>query len=71
MLWDIFVILLFVVTVGCIASGLVFVKYNKKYQKEWNKEKAMRMRSNPKISRAELCEYFVMFCLRNDCKVDF
>ena len=43
----------------------------KKYQELWNKEKAMRMRIDPDISRAKLCEYYVMFCKRNDCKVDF
>ena len=44
---------------------------NKKYQKLWNKEKAIRTRPNSRISNAELCEQYVMFCKRNDCKVDF
>lgn len=40
-------------------------------QNEWYKEKNTRKRLNPQISKAELCEYFVMFCKRNNCKVDF
>ena len=43
----------------------------KKYQKIWNKERAMLEKSNPKPKRADICEQYVMFCLRNDCKVDF
>lgn len=43
----------------------------RKLQKQWNKEKAMRLRIDPAITRAELCERYVMFCKRNDCKVDF
>ena len=44
---------------------------NKKYQKLWNKEKAMRTGPNSHISNTELCQQYVMFCKRNDCKVDF
>ena len=53
-----------------IASFLVELQ-DMKYQKEWNKEKAMRVKLKPNISRAELCEYYIMFCKRNNCKVDF
>ena len=42
-----------------------------KLQKEWDKEKAMRMCLSTKISKAELCEYYIMFCKRNNCKVEF
>jgi hypothetical protein len=42
-----------------------------KYQRYWDKEKALRKRMNPRITNAELCEYYVMFCKRTDCKVDF
>lgn len=44
---------------------------NRKLQKEWADEKEMRLKCTPKITRAELCEYYVMFCKRNDCKVEF
>jgi hypothetical protein len=54
-----------------IVLDIICVIRNYKYQKLWNKEKATKLRVNPNISRAELCEYYVMFCLRNDCKVDF
>ena len=42
-----------------------------KYQKMWDKEKAMRLRVDPAITKAELCEQYVMFCNRNGCKVEF
>ena len=42
-----------------------------KCQREWDKEKATRICLNSKISKAELCEYYVMFCKRNNCKVEF
>lgn len=44
---------------------------NRKYQKLWNKEMATRLRIDPAISRAEMCEYYVMFCKRNNCNVEF
>lgn len=42
-----------------------------RYQKLWNEEKATLLRISPDITRGELCEYFVMFCKRNDCIVEF
>ena len=54
-----------------LISNIVFAVRTKKLQKEWNKEKAIKLRLIPRISNAELCEYYVMFCKRNDCKVDF
>ena len=42
-----------------------------KYQREWDKEKSMRLKMKPAITRPELCEFYVMFCIRNNCKVDF
>ena len=44
---------------------------DRKFQKLWDKEKAMRLRIDPNISRADLCEQYVMFCKRNDCRVEF
>ena len=54
-----------------VLADLILVVRNNKYQKKWNEEKAMRVRIDPNITRAELCEQYVMFCKRNDCKVDF
>ena len=54
-----------------LISLLMLAVHNARYQKIWNKEKAARLRIDPAISRAELCECYVMFCKRNNCKVDF
>ena len=54
-----------------VVADLIVTVRNNKYQKKWNKEKATRVRIDPNITRAELCEQYVMFCNRNDCKVDF
>ena len=43
----------------------------KKFQKLWEKEKAMRLRIDPTIPRERLCEHYVMFCKRNNCKVEY
>ena len=66
-------VVVLLVSVGIAHSSVLLILSvrDRIYQQKWNKEKAMRMRANPKISRAELCEYFVMFCLRNNCKVHF
>ena len=60
------------VVIGLYLIGSFLVELQDvKYQKEWNKEKAMRVKLKPNISRADLCEYYIMFCKRNNCKVDF
>lgn len=51
--------------------GLIASIQNKKYQKMWNEKKALRIRIDPNITRAELCEYYVMFCKKNGCRVEF
>jgi hypothetical protein len=61
---DVFIFLYVLAEIVCLIR-------NNKYQKKWDKEKAMRLRIDPAISRAELCEQYVMFCKRNGCKVDF
>ena len=43
----------------------------RKYQKLWDKEKEMCAKCTPRMTKAELCERYVMFCKRNDCMVDF
>ena len=54
-----------------VFANVIYSIRNKKYQKLWDKEKAMRLRSKPAISRADLCEQYVMFCKRNSCNVEF
>ena len=54
-----------------VLADLILTVRNNKYQKIWNKEKAARIRIDPAITRAELCEQYVMFCKRNECKVEF
>lgn len=51
--------------------NLIIELRNRKYQKIWNKKKANIIRIDPTITRAELCEQYVMFCKRNGCKVEF
>ena len=62
-----------VVAVGLVHSSVLMILSirNRIYQKKWDKEKIVFKKTNPKASKAELCEYFVIFCLRNDCKVNF
>ena len=60
-------ILLLAFALSQIARSILYVRY----QKLWYKEKAMHQRVNPNISNAELCEQYVMFCKRNDYKVEF
>lgn len=55
----------------CFFADVICAVRNNKYQKIWNREKAMRVRIDPNISNAELCEQYVMFCKRNGCKVEF
>ena len=71
MIWLIIEFLMYLFIFSFVLTDLIFAIREIKYQKKWNKEKAMRMRIDPAISRAELCEFFVMFCKRNNCKVDF
>lgn len=60
-----FVLLLFV------TITLILIARNNKFQKLWVKEKSDMLRIEPAITKAELCERYVMFCKRNDCKVEF
>lgn len=70
-IFDILIWLLEVFVFLYVFADLIYSIRNKKYQKLWNKEKAMRIRIDPNISNAELCEQYVMFCKRNACKVEF
>lgn len=71
MIWLIIEFLMYLFILSFVLTDLIFTIRERKYQKKWNEEKAMRMRIDPAITRAELCEFFVMFCKRNNCKVDF
>ena len=54
-----------------VLFDLILTIRDRKYQKKWNKQKAMYVKVDPAITRAKLCEQYVMFCKRNNCKVDF
>lgn len=71
MTWFLIWAITYMILLAYSSFSLMFTIRNKVYQKRWEREKAMRMRMRPSISRAELCEQYVMFCKRNDCKVEF
>lgn len=54
-----------------IFAEFIYSIRNLKYQKKWNERKAKIIKVDPAITRAELCEQYVMFCKKNSCKVDF
>lgn len=71
MIFDILAIVMNTLVGVYLIAGFALDLRTMKYQKKWKKEKAARIRIDPNISRAELCEQYVMFCKRNECKVDF
>ena len=71
MIWMIIDFLMYLFIFSYILTDLIFNIRNIKYQKKWNEEKAKRIKIDPAITRAELCEQYVMFCKRNDCLVEF
>ncbi len=70
-MFDVLIWLATVVAFLIVFTDIVCAIRNAKYQKIWNEEKAMYEKSTPKPTRADLCEQYVMFCLRNECMVDF
>ena len=54
-----------------VIIDLVLAARNTKYQKLWRLNKSTLLRIDPAITNAELCEKYVMFCKRNNCKVEF
>lgn len=54
-----------------LIADLILSIRNIKYQKKWNEYKAKLIKIDPAITRAELCEQYVMFCERNNCLVEF
>ncbi len=71
MIWIIIEFLLYLFVLVYFLIDIVYSIKKIKYQKLWNKEKALQLRIDPAITRAELCELYVMFCIRNNCKVDY
>ena len=54
-----------------VICDLILAVRNKKYQKLWRLRKSTLVRIDPAITRAELCEQYVMFCKRNNCNVEY
>jgi hypothetical protein len=71
MIWIIIEFLLYMLALAYFLADIILSIRNIKYQKKWNKEKSKRIKIDPAITRAELCEQYVMFCNRNNCKVEF
>ena len=69
--FNILILIVGILILSYILIAIIYSIRKKKYQKLWDKEKAMRIRIDPNISKAELCDQYVMFCKRNDCNVEF
>ena len=54
-----------------VVFDLILTARNIRYQKLWRLKKSSLVRFDPAITRAELCEQYVMFCKVNNCKVDY
>ena len=54
-----------------VIIDLFLLARNKKYQKLWKLKKSTLCRVDPAITKAKLCEHYVMFCDKNKCKVKF
>ena len=70
-MFDLLTVIVGILMLSYILIDIIYSIRKKKCQKLWDKEKAMRLRVRPRISNAELCEQYVMFCKRNDCNVEF
>lgn len=51
--------------------GIALTARNKRYQKRWDNKKALRIKIDPAITRAELCELYVEFCKKYECVVEY
>ena len=71
MIWIIVNYLLYLFVFLYALTDIIFTLRDIKYEKKWKKEKAKLIKIDPAITRAELCEQYVMFCKRNDCKVEY
>lgn len=54
-----------------VIFDLLIAARNAKYQKLWRLKKSTLLRLDPMLTNADLCEQYVMFCEKNDCKVEF
>ena len=54
-----------------VICDLAFAVRDAKYQKLWRLKKSSLVRIDPAITRAELCEQYVIFCKENNCRVEF
>lgn len=54
-----------------VIVDLILAARNIRYQRLWRLKKSSLVRVDPMITRAELCEEYVMFCKRNNCKVEY
>ena len=68
---EVFLVIACAVLVASSLYDLIAVIRNCKYQKLWDKAKSNRIRIDPAITIAELCELYVTFCDEHDCKVEF
>lgn len=69
------VLIVLTIMIGLLFVGIAtdvadLIKYCK-CQKKWDEVKANRIRVGPYVSNAELCEMYVEFCDKYDCKVEF
>lgn len=71
MIWIILDFLCYMFVFSYIVIDIIGSIKNKKYQKKWDEEKTMLIKVDPMITRAELCEQYVMFRIRNNCDVEF
>ncbi len=74
MFWIIFDVLCVFVEIFMffyVLFDLVLSIRNRKYQKKWNETKAKLIKFDPMITRAELCEQYVMFRNKYSCNVEY
>jgi hypothetical protein len=68
---DILCVIAGVLMLAFVVADFVLLARNIKYQVLWNKKKAKIVKIDPAITRAELCEQYVIFCKVNRCKVEY
>lgn len=54
-----------------ISLSFILALKERHYQKKWFATKVNRIKIDPNVTRAELCELYVDFCRKNNCKVEF
>lgn len=66
----VFIVLILLMILLLANSVSDIVRYEV-YQKKWDAVKANRIRIDPNVTKAELCELYVDFCDQYDCDVEF